>query len=324
MFARPKRRTAALPAAMMAALALCLATPVMAQKKSAIDAQTKSASAFETISGNPLTVRVGDNNSFQVFNATVPGTGQFYPDDSSDTGAMGWIVQMDGVQYAPGLQAGGSIGTSVAYSGMALSAVSGAGTTASPFQVTVDGALGTTGVTTRQVVSYVNGQNYYNMRMTLTNTGATAQDARVFLGGDIYLAGDDEGIPTRQGTSGAVGGSDCGTTPSYFILFIPQTPATAWTGADYDSVWSQIGSGTLNNSLATGCIDNGAALQWNRSIPAGGSVTVEASVSFGDIPDIVIPVTPTANVLVPASSHQSLLLMLLAMMGAGWLVLRRR
>ncbi|HMN34455.1 MAG TPA: hypothetical protein PKE36_03465 [Chiayiivirga sp.] len=301
---------------------LCLAAPVMAQKK-ASDLHAKGASAFTSINGNPLTVRVGDNNSFQVFNAAIPGTGQFYPEDSLDTGAMGWIVQVGGVQYAPTLEAGGSIGAATPYSGTAVSAVSGSGTSASPFQVTVDGTLGASGITARQVVSYVNGQNYYSMRMTLTNGGAAAQSASVFLGGDIYLAGDDAGIPTRQGASNAVGGSDCGATPSYFILFIPQTPVTAWTGAGYDSVWSQIGAGALDNALATGCIDNGAALQWNRSIPAGGSVTLEASVSFGDIPDIVVPVAPV-NVMVPASSHQSLLLMLLAMMGAGWLVLRRR
>lgn len=305
-----------------AALALCLVAPAMAQKKANIDPQAKRASVFQTINGNPLTVRVGDNNSFQVLNSAVPGSGQFYPDDSLDTGDMGWIIQVAGSQFAPTFDAAGSLGTTVPYDSPAVSAVSGTGTSASPYQITVDGTLGATGITTRQVVSYVNGNNYYSMRMTLTNTGSTAQSARIFLGGDIYLAGDDEGVPTRQGTSGAVGGSDCGTTPSYFILFIPQTQITAWTGDTYSSVWSQIGAGALNNALATGCMDNAAALQWDRSVPAGASVTVEASVSFGDIPVIVGP-TPV-NVMVPASDTRSLLLMLLAIAGAGWLVLRRR
>lgn len=314
-----------LQVAVGAALSLCLASPAVAQKKSSINLQAKSASVFETINGNPLTVRVGDNNSFQVLNSAVPGVGQFYPDSSSDTGDMGWIIQVGGNQFAPTFDAAGSLGATVPYASPAVSAVSGAGTGASPYQVTVDGALGATGITTRQVVSYVNGNNYYSMRMTLTNASSTAQSARIFLGGDIYLAGDDSGIPTHQGASGAVGGSDCGAVPSYFILFIPQTPVTAWTGDSYSSVWSQIGAGALNNALATGCMDNGAALQWDRSIPAGASVSVEASVSFGDIPVIVGPPAPTpTNVMVPASDTRSLLLMLLAIAGAGWLVLRRR
>jgi hypothetical protein len=311
-----------LQVAVGATLALCLVAPAMAQKKSSIDPQAKSASVFQTINGNPLTVRVGDNNSFQVLNSAVPGSGQFYPDDSLNTGDMGWIIQVAGSQFAPTFDAAGSLGATAPYASPAVSAVSGAGTSASPYQITVDGTLGATGITTRQVVRYVNGDNYYSMRMTLTNAGSTAQSARIFLGGDIYLAGDDQGVPTRQGTSGAVGGSDCGTTPSYFILFIPQTQITAWTGDSYDAVWSQIGAGVLNNALATGCMDNGAALQWDRSVPAGASVTVEASVSFGDIPVIVGP-TPI-NVMVPASDTRSLLLMLLAIIGAGWLVLRRR
>ncbi len=319
---RPLLKTTAI-----AAVTMCLAATAFAQDKSTIDPSSFSAAAFTTISGNPLTLRVGDNNSFQAFHAANPGSGQFYPNDSANTGAMGWIIQAGGSQFAPGLQAGSGIGTSVSYSNMVLSAVSGAGSTASPYQVTVDGTLGATGLSTHQVVSYVNGDNFYHMSMTLTNGGAAASDARIFLGGDIYLAGSDNGIPTRPGTADAVGGSDCGATPGYFILFIPHTPVTAWTGSSYSSTWSQIGAGALNNALATGCMDNGAALQWNRSIPAGGSVTLEASVSFGDIPPIIGgPNDPVewSTVTVPASSNHSLLLMLLAVAGIGWLVLRRR
>lgn len=290
-----------------ALFALCLAASAQAGKPGTLAVTAPQAvPAITTIAGSPLTVRVGDDLSFQVLNANIPGVGQIYPSDSSDTADMGWIVHVGGVQYTPDFpdhegSATSNLGAATPYATRSVSAVTGGGTVANPFQVSVNATLGSSGLRSTQVVRYVNGQNYFTKSLTLTNQGTSPQNAAVFLGADIYLAGADSGVPYRDAGAGIVGGQDCGATPSYYILLIPQTPADAWSGASYSSIWSQIGAAALNNTLATGCIDNGAALQWNRTIAPGASVTIQAVTSFGDIPAVALF---NINSVTPASGAQ--------------------
>lgn len=292
----------------MPALLLGLVAPAIAQKG---DAAPKAYTPFaepvvSVISGTPLTVRVGDEHSFQVLNADVPGVGQLFPPSTSGTADMGWIVHAGGIQYGPDFgehsdgSATGSLGTVVPYDGRNISAVSGNGSATSPFEVTVSNTLGVSGLSSREVVRYVNGENYFTKSFTITNSGANAQDVSIFLGGDIYLAASDSGIPYMD-ASGSIGGSDCGSPPSYYILYIPLTAADHYTGSSYSSLWSQIGGGALDDTLATNCIDNAAGLQWNRTIAAGSSVTVTAATSFGDIPDIA---QFSVTSIIPASGVQ--------------------
>lgn len=286
---------------------LCLVASAQAGKPGTLAVTAPQAvPAITTIAGAPLTVRVGDDLSFQVFNADIPGVGQIYPSDSSDTADMGWIVHAGGVQFTPDFadhegSATSNLGAATPYATRSVTPVTGTGTAADPFQVSVSVTLGSSGLRGTQVVRYVNGQNYFTKSLTLTNQGSSPQNATVFLGADIYLAGADSGVPYRDAGAGIVGGQDCGATPSYYILLIPQTPADAWSGASYSSIWSQIGAAALNNTLATGCIDNGAALQWNRTIAPGASVTIQAVTSFGDIPAVALF---NINSVTPASGAQ--------------------
>ena len=45
-----------------------------------------------TINGNPLTIRVGSDTSFQILNAENPGVGQMFPDSAEQTADMGWFI----------------------------------------------------------------------------------------------------------------------------------------------------------------------------------------------------------------------------------------
>lgn len=287
-------------------LAACLVQPALAAKEGQLDASLRGAApAVSVISGAPLTVRVGDEHSYQIFNADIPGVGQIYPPGATGTADMGWLVRVGETLYGPDFSshsssATGGLGTLTPYSGRTISAVSGAGTAASPFQVTVSNQLGASGLVSSEVVRYVNGDNYFTKRFTLTNNADGPQDVRVFLGGDIYLAGSDNGIPYLEGASNSVGGRDCAGS-GYYILYIPQTPADSYSGSGYSSIWGQIGAGALSGSLTTtSCLDNGAALQWNRSLAPGQSVTLLAATSFGEIPGIaqfdITSVTPASGV----------------------------
>lgn len=250
-----------------------------------------AAPVVAIIAGSPLTVHVGDDFTFQVYSNAVPGTGQIFPSDATQTGDMGWLVRSGATKYAPdfsqhpGGTATGSIGINTAWTLGTQSAVSGSGTTADPFKVTTTNSLPTLSLTATQEVSYVNGDNFFRKKFTLTSSGAAPLAASVFLGADIYLAGSDAGIPQYVGS--APGGKDC-AAGTYSILMIPQgsVAPSAYSAVNYDTVWGEIGAGVLSNQVAAGCQDNGAALQWNLSVPAMGSAVVEAATSFGAIPPI--------------------------------------
>ena len=273
-------------------IALMLVAPLSA-KQPTMPTAVKAAPAFSTIDGTPLKVNVGADNSYQVFNTLVPGQGQIYPSNAAQTADMGWFVEVGGTLYAPnfgqhpGGTATGGLGTYTPFGETSLTPTNGAGTSASPYSVTVVTALGSSGLVATKTITYVNGENYFSERIRVRNSSGNTQDVSIFLGSDIYLASSDAGVPFREPTSGSPGGRTCaGIVPEYTILHIPLTPAARYTAVGFSSVWSQIGGGLLNNTVGTGCIDNGAALQWNFNVLPGGSATVLSATSFGEIPPI--------------------------------------
>lgn len=272
--------------------ALLLISPLSAKQPTAPQLVT-AAPAFSTINGNPLQVNVGSDNSYQVFNSLVPGQGQIYPSSAQKTADMGWFVRVGATLYAPNFRehpegtATGGLGSFTPYGETSLSPTNGNGTSASPYSVTVVNGLGDSGMVATKTITYVNGENYFSERFRVRNTSGNTQQVTIFLGSDIYLASSDAGIPYREPTSGSPGGRTCaGISPEYTILHIPLTPADRFTAVGYSDVWSQIGGGQLNNTVGVGCIDNGAALQWNFTVSPGGSATVLSATSFGEVPPI--------------------------------------
>jgi len=277
-------------AALLSLGLLALASPASA-KQAVAPAHVTAAPLVTVINGSPLQIHVGDDSSFQVFNSQVPGSGQLFPSDATDTADMGFFVRTSDTLYAPNFgehpsgSATSNIGAYTAFTPVSLSGVSGAGTAADPFRVNVSGTLGASGIREDMQVLYVNGQNYFTKILTLSNSGA-AQSVKIFLGADIYLAASDAGVPFREPSSGSPGGQDCGSPPTYTILLIPQSAADAYSARSYGTIWSEIGSAQLDDTTDPSCEDNGAALQWNRTLAAGGTTVVQAATSFGEIPAI--------------------------------------
>jgi hypothetical protein len=274
-------------------VALLLVAPLCAKDGALPPRAALAPPTVATINGTPLRINVGSDNSYQIYNSNVVNAGgQFYPTSGTQTADSGWFVRVDGQLYAPnfgehGTTATGGLGTTINFSETALSAVGGAGTVESPFTISVVNGLGATGLIATTANYYVQGSNYITQRFRLVNTSLNTVEARVFLGSDIYLADSDQGVPFLEPVSRSPGGRTCpGVTPEYTILHIPLTPASHYTGAFYSDVWQQIGSGVLDDNIGSGCIDNGAALQWNVSVPPNGSVSLLAATSFGEIPPI--------------------------------------
>ena len=76
---------------------------------------------------------------------------------------------------------------------MSQSAVTGSGTTASPYKVVtvVDGT--DSGVRVTETDSYVVGEESYRTDVAVTNTGTAATTAVLYRGGDCYLQDSDYG-----------------------------------------------------------------------------------------------------------------------------------
>jgi hypothetical protein len=289
---------------------LAAALPLSAKElvKPDPDKAALAAPIVRTIPGNPLQINVGSDQSYQVFNSAVPGAGQFYPETAPDTASSGWFVRVDGVLFAPNFNehpgpssATGGLGQYTPFTETSISPLSGTGTSVDPYVVTVSTAIGSSGLTARKRISYVNGENFYREQFRIINSLPTPRQVAVFLGSDIYLANSDRGRGFREQISGAVGGVTCPGEPDYKILHIPLTPADRYVGTTYSEVWQQIGSGELTNVVETfDCSDfrsdNGAALQWNLQIGGNGAATVQAATSFGDVPAItgfnIFNVTP--------------------------------
>lgn len=251
----------------------------------------QAAPAVATITGSPLTILIGDDTSYQVLNSSIGSVGQIFPGGCTNGVAdAGIFTSVGGVLYGPDFQqhpCGSATGNiNVAWTPVSMSAVTGDGSALNPFSLTVVVQAGTTGVTLSATYTYFNNDPFF--RITKTFTAANPATLSIYTGADIFLGSSDSGIPFLEPTSTSPGGQDCGTVPSYNILLIPTTPADHHNAMLYSSVWAEIGQqGDLSDTVSSGCTDNGAALQWKRTLNAGASTTITSAVSFGPIPPIV-------------------------------------
>ena len=125
-----------------------------------------------------MRINVGSDTAFQVYNATLPNAtrGQLFPSGLA-LGDAGFYVHEGQTTIAY-----------FSFSNQQLGSVSGTGSVNSPLSVTSNGATGLAKLDYRETVTYLNGDNFFSKRFTLTNRASTSRTLRVFLYGDIFLA----------------------------------------------------------------------------------------------------------------------------------------
>ncbi len=248
-----------------------------------------------TISGAPLTVTVFDNLAMAV---NFDGRNQFFAGN-----AAGTYISVDGTVYGHNAPASWSFDP-IDLTPVSNSGVMGIGSEADPFRIETVVRVGDTGLELTQVTSYVNGELFYRVELSVRNTTGNNQSVRIIHAADLFLnfPGNqlDYGFGIFDRPSGSVGAlSQDGRS---IQVFTPITPADAYQEAFYDTLWNQIGTGAnagpgFNNSVDTSFHDVAAGLQWNRTIPANGSVEIALAGAFGIEESIIDIYTPPSGLL---------------------------
>ncbi len=301
--------------------ALCLLIPAWAPAHAGqppSTAQTGSAAGLPdpiTINGSPLRLILAADSSIQVYHSAWPGEGQVFgwTHDSGDSGVWLWLGDKI---YGPDSCFDGRFTAMLRvlpWTAVSHSGPGGAGTAGDPWVVTTVLDAGSSGVRVTQHVSYVNGQSYFHLSWDVANTTGSSHDVNLFHAVDSYFPGDASGRGYYDPRYGAVGGHNGNSANPWYMLFVPVGgPATHYMERGQDEVWAAIGfcgdaftcpvedqcelgpglddHFDLEDPTGTG---NGFALQWQRTLAAGGSVTLGDWWTFGTSPLIPGTQPPT-------------------------------
>lgn len=272
-------------------LLLALASATTAQALT-LPASPPPGGHAEITSSGPLTsIAIGRTLNASVYH-TGDSSSQWYGDYASGT-----YVFADGRLYRPtDTPASGYYdSTTTAYTPVSQEGPTGSGTAADPFKVTTTVALGSTGLTLTQVDTYVTGRESYNTSVTLSSTGATPTDVRVYRAGDCYLQDSDYGTGTvLDGVAPTCMAKPNSPNPNRYISLYPGSASSTYLEAYYGDVWRAVASGQpLNNTTVSHDHDNGIAIAWPVTVPAGGSVNVSNVNVFS--PEGVRPLSTAAT-----------------------------
>jgi len=266
-----------------------------------------------TIDGSPLRVIVAADGSIQVYHSAWPNIGQVFGWEGNGADSGIWLRAGDRI-YGPDACFSGRLSAMLKvlpWTAVSHSGPDGSGTEADPWVVTTVLAAGASGMGATQYAYYVNGQSYFGLRWELENGSDSVQAVSLFHAVDCYFSGDAYGRGYFDPRYGAVGSYN--SANPWYVLFVPgDEPASAYKEGWVDEVWAAIGfcgdayscpveepceSGPgFDNTFDTdpAGADNGFGLQWQRTLDAGGSVTLGDWWTFGTSPNIPGTQLPTA------------------------------
>lgn len=273
-----------------------------------------SAAAEPTtqISGNPMTVWVGDQGQLQAQRAGDTSYIFFAPSNPvGDAGfflafpqdAAGVPVDLAGKVYGFNGSAG-PFGLE-AFVARSQSPVTGAGVAGSPFTQVTTYAVNPTDATdttkdlalVTQTTTYVNGEQTFHVKWDVKNVSspAVALPFKALLGADFYFEGDDRGTGIfTQGPPRFVGGTNADTGRSGGFVESP-APATPWShyealtySTEPLSVWTRIGQAgneantkVFNDTAYAEPDDNAGGVEWDDHLttPLAGDQTASYEVT---------------------------------------------
>jgi hypothetical protein len=244
--------------------------------------------ATVAIPGNPMTVYVSDVGRITAKHVRDEAN-VFYSPQETDSPNAGFTL---GFPTAVGtIPAGTTFGPAgdADFIAATQGPVTGAGTAGSPYQVVTtylasDGTTDAARIT--QTVGYISGQTRFSVGYLVENLSrVSALPIRAGEYADLYLA-DDEGTGVfRAGPPRFVGGRSADAR----VGGIEEVPTSPWDRFEEDAyttvranLVNLAGTG-LDNSVNPALVDNGVAVQWNRSLAPLGSATFATAWTFENI-----------------------------------------
>jgi hypothetical protein len=190
-------------------------------------------------------------------------------DPSDQQGSCGTVVFVGGESY--GNFASNDL------TPVSQTAVTGSGTSGSPFQVITVADAGATGIQVTETVKYVVGDEFYRTDTVVQNNGNAQASIKIYTYADCYLGGSDSGFGFLDAIGGVVACTEyANNSPAGRIEeWTPIMPPDHFFQGPYGQAESMpfAGSDLPDTCVCSSSIDNGAALQWNRTLSAGGSST---------------------------------------------------
>jgi hypothetical protein len=254
-----------------------------------------------TIPGNPLTIKVAGDGSYQVLHSAAPPSRRrmvyHYLDDLGDAGLF---VRYNNLVLQPDFFCHNTSGVPVTFPPSGLYApwslvsqsnLTGDGSSARPWRVDTALRSQATGVTLSSHTSYTNGSNSLRIdwQVCLPNNGTVA----TYLAADFYLQNDiynDLAYGVYDPASGTVGSVNEKLT--WLESLTPLTGGSRFAATDTRNLWAAIGTmGTpgagFNNTINENAIDNGAGLQWEQAV--NGCASFSAAWIFAQSPNLEPP-----------------------------------
>ncbi len=236
--------------------------------------------ATTTIPGSPISITLLDTTGGR-HQVAYNGVNQVYQ-GSATTPDSGIAVNVAGVRYGfTGAATGGIVGT-VNLGITSQSALLGSGTGPSPWQVVTNFTAGPLATVT-QTVSYVNGQNFLLFNWDITSTIAQT-GVNFFHGADAFTFNRDSSFSAYSSVCNSVHSYNTVNGASLYQEFAGLTAPSAYQGSSYNTIWSTMKSGTLNNTTNSTVLDNGIALQWDFDLTANTTKTIQQKWAFGASP----------------------------------------
>lgn len=274
-----------------------------------------SAQALITVSGSPMRVFVGESGRLQA-NLAGSESNLFFP-PRSPNGNAGFFLGFPAAfgDLAAGTVAGPGLSSDTTFVPVAQSAVTGAGTAASPLRqltgYTVTDGTNTLARVTQQV-TVVNGERRFRVLYAVQNASALPVRFRASTGADLYLEGSDTGTgffsagPPRlvggiNDETGAAGGLE-----ENLVSGLPR-----WShfqegpyGLVFQAIRDVAGQG-MTDTIDSTSVDNGAGVQWDdhyspaAALAPGATAAYAVNWTFGSPP---AKLGTTANVEVLAGT----------------------
>lgn len=238
------------------------------------------ARAADIGSSGPLTqIHVSDRLQCQV-HYEGDSHGEFY---GGTPASCGTFLGVGGPSDEGGVVYGGSSGLVP----VSQSAVTGHGTGALPYRVETIAKAGETGLSIKQIDTYVAGADRYTTTASVTNSTSATQTVVLYHAADCYLGDSDYGYGHHDD---ATGGIFCtknanNSPPGRLQGFIPVEGGSNHVETHYSSNWSHVFSG---RPLPDTCDcsthqDNGMAISWTMTLQAGATMSRSWATDFSPV-----------------------------------------